>query len=80
MFSLCGPCTNSRPGEELTYDYRFAGEEKLRCNCGAATCRGWVNKPGACSPRRPDGSLWVPLRQLERVAALGPDGRKRLQL
>lgn len=32
-------------GEELTYDYRFAGAEKLRCNCGALSCRGWVNKP-----------------------------------
>ncbi|KIY93188.1 trithorax-like protein, histone-lysine N-methyltransferase [Monoraphidium neglectum] len=33
-------------GEELTYDYRFAGEEKLPCNCGAPTCRGMVNAPG----------------------------------
>ncbi len=32
-------------GEELTYDYRFNGEEKLPCNCGAASCRGFVNAP-----------------------------------
>ena len=31
-------------GEELTYDYRFCGEEQLRCNCGAAACRGRVNE------------------------------------
>jgi hypothetical protein len=30
-------------GEELTYDYRFSGDEQLPCNCGAATCRGFVN-------------------------------------
>jgi hypothetical protein len=40
-------------GEELTYDYRFMGEEQLRCNCGAATCRGMVNQP----PRRIPGLL-----------------------
>ncbi len=31
-------------GEELTYDYRFCGEEQLPCNCGAAGCRGRVNE------------------------------------
>lgn len=32
------------PGDELTYDYRFSSDsERLRCNCGAETCRGWVN-------------------------------------
>jgi SET domain-containing protein len=31
------------PGEELTYDYRFCGEEVLRCDCGAKECRGTVN-------------------------------------
>ncbi|KAL6751996.1 hypothetical protein V8C86DRAFT_1794186 [Haematococcus lacustris] len=30
-------------GEELTYDYRFSGEEQLVCNCGAQNCRGRVN-------------------------------------
>lgn len=32
-----------KPMEELTYDYRFAGEEILPCNCGAEKCRGMVN-------------------------------------
>lgn len=77
-------------GEELTYDYRFTGEEKLRCNCGAPSCHGWVNKPSSFdSPRRPtNGSLWVPANQLERLtdaAALaaeapGPPSRKKLPL
>lgn len=26
---------------------RFSGEEQLPCNCGAATCRGFVNLPKA---------------------------------
>ncbi|KAK9809202.1 hypothetical protein WJX72_011258 [[Myrmecia] bisecta] len=30
--------------QELTYDYRFCGDEQLPCNCGAATCRGHVNE------------------------------------
>lgn len=30
-------------GEELTYDYRFSGEEILKCSCGAVGCRGKVN-------------------------------------
>lgn len=32
------------PGEELTYDYRFCGEEILHCSCGSAECRGMVNQ------------------------------------
>ena len=35
-----------RPGQELTYDYRFAeeeGEEKVECACGAPACRGTLN-------------------------------------
>ena len=31
------------PGEELTYDYRFSGDETLVCKCGSAKCRGTVN-------------------------------------
>jgi SET domain-containing protein len=34
------------PGEELAYDYKFSVEgmeDKIRCTCGAATCRGWMN-------------------------------------
>ena len=46
-------------GEELTYDYRFCGEEQLPCNCGAATCRGRVNE----KPPNWD-ELVVPLSQL----------------
>lgn len=33
-----------QPGEELTYDYRFCGEEILHCSCGSAECRGMVNQ------------------------------------
>ena len=36
-----------KPGQELTYDYRFAEEEgeanKVECACGAPTCRGTLN-------------------------------------
>ncbi|MDX2180368.1 MAG: SET domain-containing protein-lysine N-methyltransferase [Bryobacteraceae bacterium] len=33
-----------RKGEELLIDYRFAWNvEKVRCGCGAATCRGYIN-------------------------------------
>jgi len=31
------------PGEELTYDYRFSGDEMMKCRCGSASCRGVVN-------------------------------------
>ncbi|CAG9463366.1 unnamed protein product [Pedinophyceae sp. YPF-701] len=41
-----------RIGEELTYDYRFGGLEKLPCSCGAPCCRGVVN--------RPDDDGWPP--------------------
>lgn len=33
-----------RQGEELTYDYHFEPElEKLKCYCGAPSCRGYMN-------------------------------------
>eukprot|EP00775_Hariotina_reticulata_P004536 gene4536-4788_t len=55
-------------GEELTYDYRFAGDEKLRCNCGASSCRGWVNYPHSCdSPQQ--GVLTLPRQEVMRIAA-----------
>ncbi len=31
-------------GTELTYDYRLAGDARLPCNFGAATCCGLVNE------------------------------------
>jgi SET domain-containing protein len=33
-----------RPGEELTYDYRFAADAVLYpCHCGTRRCRGTIN-------------------------------------
>lgn len=48
-------------GDEVTYDYRFASDDKLRCNCGASTCRGFVNAPstGPESPKRRAGGAGV---------------------
>lgn len=74
LLPLVHKITPYSSGIELTYDYRFQGEQKLRCNCGAATCRGWVNEVDqgaagprgivtpACLRRQPDGSF------------VGPDG------
>lgn len=42
-------------GEELTYDYRFCGDEILRCDCGAQKCRGYVNASKGRSAVRPSG-------------------------
>ena len=34
-----------RPGEEITLDYEATlHSDKKRCSCGAATCRGTINK------------------------------------
>lgn len=43
-----------RPGEELTYDYRFEPDmEEWPCRCGAAKCRGTINlKPRKKRRRR----------------------------
>jgi SET domain-containing protein len=30
------------PGEEITYDYAFAGHLAVPCNCGTAKCRGLI--------------------------------------
>ncbi|KAK9830484.1 hypothetical protein WJX72_011976 [[Myrmecia] bisecta] len=38
--------TDIKPGQELTYDYRFKEEEgdnKMLCNCGAPNCRRYLN-------------------------------------
>jgi len=66
--------------EELCYDYRFAGEERLPCNCGAAACRGWVNidaAPGEAEEeaaeeerarrRLPEGWRWATRAQCEAL-------------
>ena len=47
---------------ELTYDYRFAGEAKLPCNCGAAACCGFVNEPRSLAGG--DRQLRLPLAAL----------------
>ncbi len=33
---------NIEPGEEITYDYAFAGHLAVPCNCGTARCRGLI--------------------------------------
>ena len=33
------------PGEELNYDYNIQGDYKIRCRCGTANCRGWLQAP-----------------------------------
>lgn len=33
------------PGEELLIDYCWPAEAAIRCQCGAANCRGWVVDP-----------------------------------
>lgn len=37
--------THGLPPQELTYDYRFKEEEesKVRCQCGAPNCKGYLN-------------------------------------
>jgi SET domain-containing protein len=33
-----------RSGDEITYDYKFPLEDdKIKCTCGAPTCRGTLN-------------------------------------
>jgi hypothetical protein len=33
------------PGEEITYDYAFAGHLAVPCNCATAACRGLIVDP-----------------------------------
>lgn len=51
------------PGEELTYDYRFCGEEVLNCSCGSLECRGMVNQevPAWLEPG------WVPASMVKPI-------------
>lgn len=51
------------PSEELTYDYRFCGEEILPCSCGAAECRSMVNhvEPLASKP------FWAPASKVKSI-------------
>lgn len=51
------------PGEELTYDYRFCGEEILPCSCGAPECRSMVNhvEPLASKP------FWAPASKVKSI-------------
>ena len=30
------------PGDEITWDYAFAYEDRLKCGCGTKQCRGWI--------------------------------------
>jgi SET domain-containing protein len=33
-----------KPGEEITYDYKFPKEDgSLACYCGAENCKGFMN-------------------------------------
>ncbi|KAL4440395.1 hypothetical protein ABPG75_003396 [Micractinium tetrahymenae] len=52
-------------GEELTYNYRFCGQEQLRCNCGAPGCTGLVNEkpPDHDRPQVPRAEVKPYLRQ-----------------
>lgn len=47
-------------GEELTYDYRFCGEEVLVCNCGTQGCRRMVNLS------KPENEIWVPASEIKQ--------------
>ena len=30
------------PHEELTYDYQYTSQEKIKCACGSSVCRTWL--------------------------------------
>ena len=30
------------PGEQMTIDYAWPADEAISCQCGAASCRGWI--------------------------------------
>ena len=56
----CALCTPPPPS-------RFAGEEKLPCNCGVPSCRGFVNCP-ADDDCEAAGAKWVPPTELVLVS------------
>lgn len=69
----CFACARAA-GTELSYDYKLSSSnEQLRCNCGAASCRGLVNLPSppqACGTRHGSegnggGTMLLPRRELE---------------
>ena len=60
------------PGEQLTNDYatlNLLPHESFACNCGAATCRGWVEpeSPGAARNAAREASLATALGKLGMV-------------
>ena len=56
-----------KKGEEMTYDYRFSGDEILKCSCGAVGCRGKVNlELGLHSNDRSMGTCYVSGNELRR--------------
>lgn len=75
---ICQSCNlqvDISAGAELTYDYRFAGEARLTCYCGAMTCRGFVNEPRSLAGG--DGKLRLPaaaLRPLKQADLWHDDG------
>ena len=60
------------PGEQLTNDYgtlNLLPHEAFACNCGAATCRGWITPedPGAERKRARESSFAAALAGLGKV-------------
>ena len=54
-------------GEELCYDYRFAGDQRLPCNCGAPSCRGFVNEARGRSGTVSMGVFRLPESELRPI-------------
>jgi hypothetical protein len=58
-----------RAGDELTYDYAFAGHLAIPCSCGSANCRGLIVDPDEIGKVPPE--LRNNLRVPEPVRRLG---------
>ena len=41
------------PGDELTIDYAWTGEDAIPCACGSKSCRGWIVAPTEIPPGLP---------------------------